>query len=48
MAVESLTQKEVFKYLRPDQVHILSDASEIVNFKAGDCKRRGKSVTGGG
>ncbi len=36
MAIDSLTQKEVFKYLRPDQVHTLSDASEIAGYKAGD------------
>lgn len=36
MAVMSLTQQEIFKYLRPDQVHALSDAAEVISLKAGE------------
>jgi len=36
MAVKGLERKEIFKYLRPDQVHVLSKDAELVEHKAGE------------
>ncbi|UCH83332.1 MAG: cyclic nucleotide-binding domain-containing protein [Candidatus Latescibacterota bacterium] len=33
---EQLTTREVFGFLRPDQLHTISDAADIVRFAAGD------------
>ncbi len=36
MSVESLKRDEVFEFLRPDQVDVLSNAARLVRFKPGD------------
>jgi len=36
MPVERLTREEIFEYLRPDQVNVLSKASQVLHLKAGE------------
>lgn len=36
MVYKRLEKQELFKYLRPDQVHLLSEVSEVVPFESGD------------
>jgi CRP-like cAMP-binding protein len=43
MAVEKLKKQDIFRLLRPEQVHRLSEASETVTFKPGEMVyRRGE------
>jgi CRP-like cAMP-binding protein len=35
MAVEKLKKQEIFQLLRPEQLNLLSEAAEVVKFKAG-------------
>ena len=36
MAIEQLDRREVFQFLRSDQVNTISDAAEVVEYEAGD------------
>ena len=36
MVIEKLKKQEMFDYLRPDQIHVLSRYAETVRFKAGE------------
>ena len=36
MVVERLKRQEIFQFLRPEQVDLLSEASKVTTFKAGE------------
>jgi CRP-like cAMP-binding protein len=36
MSIETLSRKEIFSFLRPEQVDALSDAAEVTKYRAGD------------
>ena len=36
MAAERLERQEIFQYLRPDQVQAISEAAEVVEYRAGE------------
>jgi CRP-like cAMP-binding protein len=36
MAIETLKRHEIFAFLRPEQIDVLSDAAEVVELKAGE------------
>ena len=36
MAIDRLKKQDIFQLLRPDQVNLLSEASKVTKFKAGD------------
>lgn len=36
MVVERLKRQEIFRFLRPEQINLLSEASKVAKFKAGE------------
>ena len=36
MAAERLERQEIFQYLRPDQIKAISEAAEVVEYRAGE------------